>query len=268
MPHWPRESVRALSSCLTGQPAEVVGVLRRVDPVVERPQQAVGTVLRVAVLHADVRAQDLARVGLQIAVGVLREDQAAAARSTSTPRSSTFTVRGWTSPSRKTVRLSIFPSSSVSSSTTTSADRLVFALAVERRHEAAHLDDPQAAVGIHVHPDRVRDHRLAGDELEAIARHEAEALRRILGRERRRRGRRAGRRLPRRCIDPRSEAGSERSRQARGRGQHRRAASPSMWHLFLLSPGLRPRAQNLMRRMIPRGSRRITAMTSRQIAGT
>ena len=112
---------------------------------------------------------ELLRVRLQVAVRVLHQpevrrlaDQHAA--------SSTFSARGMTSLSANTVRLSIRPSSLVSSSTTT---RLIGSR--ESRPDSVgqkcgHLDRPQPAVRIEVDDDRRLDHRLGRDELDVESR--------------------------------------------------------------------------------------------------
>ena len=61
-------------------------------------------------------------------------------------------------------------------------------LAVDVGHVAAHLDDPEAAVGVELHRDGIVDERLAGDELEAEAGGDLEGLERLLRREDRRGG--------------------------------------------------------------------------------
>ena len=53
----------------------------------------------------------------------------------------------------------------------------------DRVHVAGHLDRPQPAVRIEVDDDGVRDHRLAGDELDVVARGHRERLHRIGGRQ-------------------------------------------------------------------------------------
>ena len=56
----------------------------------------------------------------------------------------------------------------------------------EIRHEAGHFHDPDAALPVPVHHDRVLHQRLAGDELDAVARRHVEGLQRV-GRTQRRR---------------------------------------------------------------------------------
>ena len=85
---------------------------------------------------------------------------------TSTPRSSTLSARGRTSPSANTVRLSITPSLVRVFEHDDAADRLGSARTREVAHVAGHLDDPQAAVGIPVDRDGVLNQRFAGHELE------------------------------------------------------------------------------------------------------
>jgi hypothetical protein len=53
-------------------------------------------------------------------------------------------------------------------------------------HEPGHFDDPEAALGIPIHPDRILDERLARDQLEAIPGRDRERLHRV-GRGQRRR---------------------------------------------------------------------------------
>jgi hypothetical protein len=65
-------------------------------------------------------------------------------------------------------------------------DRLVRVLAGRIRHETRHLEDPHAAVRIEVNRDRIDDERLAGNELDMVARRHHDRLLLLSCRQRRR----------------------------------------------------------------------------------
>ena len=169
--------------------------------------------LGVAALDADVGAQHLAGVGLQVAVGVLGENQlrrrdhqhAAVEHFDGARHDEAVEEHG--ALVDLAVIVGVLEHRDV-------GDGRVLPLACEIRHEPAHLDHPQAAVGVHVEPDGIDHERLARDELEAVTRREAERASRGLGRERRRhgvgrshdRGRRRG------CLGRGRGAGSEEAR--------------------------------------------------------
>ena len=147
--------------------AELASVVGVVDPVVDAPHEAIGQVLRIAAA-AVIGADQLLRVGAEVAVGVMREPEVGrcghedavvehlhGARQHETVHED----RGLVHPA---IPVRILEHDDA-------AYRAVLAGALQVRHEAAHLDDVHAAVGIEVDGDGILHERFRRHEFQAVS---------------------------------------------------------------------------------------------------
>ena len=157
-------------------------VFGRVDRVVEPPEQAVRVVLDTGLAAAVGIADELLRVGLEIAVGVLHQpqvrwlsDQDAVVGHLDRSRQHQL-VREHGPLVHDAVAILIFQDDNV-------VDRLARVHRVRFGHEPGHLENPQPPVRIEIDGDGIHDQRLFGDELRVISGRQHERLRLFLGRE-------------------------------------------------------------------------------------
>ena len=143
-------------------------MLGRVDPVVERPHQTVGVVLGACLPLAVRVGHQLLGVGAQIAVGVARQpeirrlgDQHAAVEDLQGARQHEAVEED-----RPLVHLPVIVHVFEDDDP---AGGIAFRGRGEIGHEPRHFDRPQPSVRIEVDQDRILDHRLRRDELEAVA---------------------------------------------------------------------------------------------------
>ena len=160
----------------------------RIHPVVARPIEPVGVVLRVPIPPSELIGDQRLRIRAQIAVGVAHEpdvrrlaDQHAMVEHLERPRQDqpVGEHRPLVHPA---VAVGILQHDDA-------ADRVVLVAPGDVVHVAGHLDRPQASLRIPVDRDRLLNHRLARDELDVIPGRHVEALQRVGGRQRRRAGR-------------------------------------------------------------------------------
>ena len=130
--------------------------------------KAVGVVLGVALEPAVVVADEILRVGFEVAIGVAREpevrrfrDENAAIEDLDRARQDQLVEKD-----RPLVHLAVVVLILEDRDATERFSRIC---ARRVRHEPEHLDDPQPAFEVVVDRDRIDHHRFAGDELDAIA---------------------------------------------------------------------------------------------------
>ena len=166
--------------------AQNLVAVRRVHPVVEAPVKAVGVLLDACFPGPVERGDLLLLVHPEVAVGVVHQpgvrglaDEHALVEHFQRPRQDQAV--GEHGP---LVHLPVVVHVLEDDD---AADRLHVGLGRrEIRHEARHLDRPQTPRRIPVDDDGILDHRLAGHELEVIARRHVEGLQGVGGRQRRR----------------------------------------------------------------------------------
>ena len=147
--------------------------------------KAVGVVLGVALEPAVVVADQILRIGFEIAVGVAREpevrrfrDENAAIQNLDRARQDQLVEKD-----RPLVHLAVVVLILEDGDATERFSRIC---ARRVRHEPQHLDDPQPAFEVVVDRDRIDHHRFAGDELDAITGRDVKRLELGVRRQRRR----------------------------------------------------------------------------------
>ena len=130
--------------------------------------KAVGVVLGVALESAVVVADQILRVGFEVAIGVARKPEVGRFRDENTAIQNLD--RAWqdqlVEKDRPLVHLAVVV---LILEDRDAAERFSRIGARRVRHEPKHLDDPQPAFEVVVDRDWIDHHRFAGDELNAIA---------------------------------------------------------------------------------------------------
>ena len=184
-PHSPRCSVFCTSNAPCFSRSWMVALAGCVHPVVERPVEAVRVVLGIGLATSELIGDELLRVHAQVAVGVVHQpdvgrlrDEHAAVEDLHGSREDEA-VREHGALVHHAVGVRVLQHDDA-------ADRIVLVRAGDVRHEAGHLDRPEAALGVPVDRHGILNQRLARDQLDAVAGRHVERLQRGLGRERRR----------------------------------------------------------------------------------
>ena len=162
--------------------AEAASVGGAADPVVETPDQRVAALLGIALGGGKVGRDRGFLVGLAVAirvagepkVGRVADEHAAAQHFYGAHEAEAIHVNG--ALVHPAVLVGVLEHHDA-------VDALVFALAVDVGHVAAHLGDPEPAVGVKVEGDGFVDERFGGDDLDAETRRQPESLERFLGRK-------------------------------------------------------------------------------------
>ena len=174
-----------------------VGLTGGVEPVVERPHEAVRVVLRIALEPAELTGDQLLGIHLQVAGGVLHQPEVRRLGDEHAPIQH-LDRAGEHQPIREDRPL-VHASVAVGVlQDDNPADWLVLVRPGQIGHESRHLDRPEPAVDVPVERHRLLYQRFAGDELDAVAGRHVKGLHRRLRRQRRRlRRHRLHRRRPR-----------------------------------------------------------------------